>query len=115
MPMGKGLTKNEFDGIKYMLNQGMKINDIAEISGYCGRTVYRVRDSKDYDEYSSMRDGLNTKRRENERRENAIEQNAQHESLNRDMLKAILESMQILAANQSIIASKLDALIQQWK
>ena len=109
MPMGKGMSKSDFDGIKYMLNQGMKIKDVAEISGYCGRTVYRVRDCAEYDDYITLRDDLTAKRTTAKRkaRGTPAEQTNQHEN--------IFDVLMLIATKQDSIINRLDALIQKWE
>lgn len=102
MALGKTVQKTDFDGIKFMLSQGMKIRDVADISGYCERTVQRIDKCSDFDEYNARKSEWN-KRPEGD----APKQNEQHENL--------IDVLLLIATKQDSIINRLDALIQKWE
>lgn len=127
MPKGTPITEDSYNVIKYLQNQSKNNKEIASVMGLSECSVSRIAETVNFADYTEKK-GMRLQKKNKQMRANkkqtqvemadlipAEQPESTHESLNRDMLKAILQSMQVLAANQSIIASKLDALIQKWE
>lgn len=99
MALGKTVQKTDFDGIKFMLSQGMKIRDVADISGYCERTVQRIDKCSDFDEYNARKSEWNKK----------------PDGDDPKRITNLLDALLLIATKQDSIINRLDALIQKWE
>lgn len=123
MPKGIPITEDSYNVIKYLQNQSKNNKEIASVMGISECSVSRIVDTVNFADYTEKKGArlqkknelMQTKKQTQIDMDDLIPAEQLHESLNRDMFKAILQSMQTLAANQALIVSKLDELIKKWE
>lgn len=117
----KKVTQSDYDAVKTLAQHGISLKEIGSLSHLGQTTIWKIRNSADYAEFQAKntQDWRKRQSRRAEQTTHQIKADTQdpvpHESLNRDMLKAINQSIQVLAENQSIIISKMDELIKKWE